>query len=285
MMNILTQSELYPVVSNIENCWLQIGACFSKKVAVFVDSPENYDKYKDYDIKILLAVEPTELWGSNEALKKCAKDFDIIMTWDEELLKLPNARLYLQPFTAYWIDVLNYNVWKKEYSVSTVVGAKNQTIGHKMRHELYSRQDEIKTPKRFFVSSALPIPNKFNNPYLGKSKEPLFDSMFHICIENVGRRKNSITEKLVDCFVTGTIPIHWGCTNLSDYFDTRGIIVAKDVDDIISICNQLTPEMYYDMKLYIDNNKRNGLKYFDIRLSVIKEIKALLKEKYGICSF
>jgi len=38
------------------------------------------------------------------------------------------------------------------------------------------------------------------------------------------------------------------------------------------------------MKLHIDNNKRYGLKYFDIRLSVIKEIKSLLKEKYGICS-
>jgi hypothetical protein len=28
------------------------------------------------------------------------------------------------------------------------------------------------------------------------------------------------TERLIDCLVTKTIPIYWGCPNISDFFDT-----------------------------------------------------------------
>lgn len=275
--------EQYPIVSNLDNCWLQVNATAPKRVVIFVDSPQYYEKYKDYDLKVAVICEPDELIGSTAVFKEWADKFDIILTWDEELLKLPNAKRFLQPYSAHWIDILNYNKWDKEFNVSTVVGGKNETIGHRMRHELYSRQSEISVPKKFFISSAIPIRNTFNSPYLGKSKEPMFDSMFHICIENVGRRKNAITEKLIDTIVTGTVPIHWGCTNLHEFFDIRGIIVARDVEDIIQTCNQLTPELYYSMKPYIENNKKNALKYFDIRVNVIKEVKLLLKERYGIC--
>jgi hypothetical protein len=273
----------YPIVSNLDNCWLQVNSTAPKKVVVFVDSPQYYERFEDYDLKVAVTCEPDELIGSTEVFTKWANKFDIILTWDEKLLKLPNAKRFLQPYSAHWVDILNYNNWNKEFSISTVVGGKSETVGHKMRHELYDRQEEIKTLKRFFCSGNWPRSNPFNNPYLGKSKDPLFNSMFHICIENVGRRKNAITEKLIDALVTKTIPIHWGCTNLDEFFDTRGIIVCKDVDDIIETSNQLTPELYYSMKPYIENNFKNALKYFDIRVNIISEIKLLLKEKYGIC--
>ena len=275
--------DSYPIVSNLDNCWLQVNASAPKRVVIFVDSPQYYEKFKDYDIKIAVTCEPNELLDSNRVFKEWADKFDIILTWDEELLKLPNAKRFLQPYSAHWIDILNYNKWDKEFSVSTVVGGKNETVGHKIRHELYERQNEITVPKRFFCSGNWPRPNNFNNPYLGKSKNPLFDSMFHICIENVGRRQNAITEKLIDALCTKTVPIHWGCTNLSDFFDARGIIVAKDINDIINISNQLTPELYYSMIPYVENNFKNSLKYFDIRVNIISEVKLLIKEKYGIC--
>jgi len=275
--------EQYPIVSNLDNCWLQVNATAPKKVVIFVDSPQYYERFENYDLKVAVICEPDELIGSTAVFKEWANKMDLILTWDEELLKLPNAKRFLQPYSAHWIDILNYNKWDKEFSVSTVVGGKCETIGHKMRHELYTRQEEITIPKKFYISSAIPITNKFNNPYLGKSKHPLFDSMFHICIENVGRRKNAITEKLVDSLSTGTVPIHWGCTNLSDFFDPEGIIVAKDVDDIIQICNQLTPDLFNKMKPHIENNKKLALKYFDIRVNVIREVNQLIKEKYGIC--
>lgn len=274
---------MFPIKSNSDGVWLQMNSHAPKKVVVFVDSPEHYEKFEDYDLKIAVICEPDEMLGSTECFKKWGPKFDAVLTWDEELLRvLPNARLFLQPYSAHWVDLLNYNKWDKEYSVSTVVGGKAQTVGHMMRHELYDRQNEIQIPKRFFCSSNWPRSNTFNNPYLGKSKNPLFDSMFHICIENIGRRKHAITEKLIDTLVTKTVPIHWGCTNLGDYFDTRGIIIAKDVNDIIETANQLTPELYYNMRPYIETNFGRALKYYDLRVNVIKMVKVLIKEKFGI---
>ena len=39
---------------------------------------------------------------------------------------------------------------------------------------------------------------------------------------------NMFTEKITDCFMTGTIPIYYGISNIGDYFDTNGIITLND---------------------------------------------------------
>lgn len=35
----------------------------------------------------------------------------------------------------------------------------------------------------------------------------------------VARQECYFSEKLSDCFVSGTIPLYWGCVRLGDYFD------------------------------------------------------------------
>ena len=61
---------------------------------------------------------------------------------------------------------------------------------------------------------------------------------------------NYYTEKITDCFATGTVPIYWGATNIGDYFDERGIIVLDEDFDI----NKLTYELYEEMLPYVGNN-------------------------------
>jgi hypothetical protein len=39
---------------------------------------------------------------------------------------------------------------------------------------------------------------------------------------------NMFTEKITDCFMTGTIPIYYGISNIGDYFNTDGIIILDD---------------------------------------------------------
>jgi len=77
--------------------------------------------------------------------------------------------------------------------------------------------------------------------------------MFHIAVENV-RHNNWYTEKIGDAFASKTIPIYWGCPNIGDYFDERGIICFETKEELIDIINNLTPEVYYNMKFYIDIN-------------------------------
>ena len=41
----------------------------------------------------------------------------------------------------------------------------------------------------------------------------LFTSMYSVAVE-------SSSETIIDCLITKTIPIYWGCPNISDFFDT-----------------------------------------------------------------
>jgi hypothetical protein len=62
---------------------------------------------------------------------------------------------------------------------------------------------------------------------LANKEDGLKDYCFSIVMENA-TYANMFTEKITDCFMTGTIPIYYGIQNIGDYFDTNGIITLDD---------------------------------------------------------
>ena len=78
--------------------------------------------------------------------------------------------------------------------------------------------------------------------------------MFHVAVENVNH-PNWYTEKIADAFATHTIPIYWGCDNLEDNgYDSRGVIRFHSIPELITTINSLTPEVYEQMKPYMEHN-------------------------------
>ena len=71
----------------------------------------------------------------------------------------------------------------------------------------------------------------------------LADYMFSIAFEN-GRQPGYFTEKLLDCFATGTIPVYHGDPYIEEMWDIRGIV---RMDDVLSGKVVLSPELYNDM--------------------------------------
>jgi hypothetical protein len=49
---------------------------------------------------------------------------------------------------------------------------------------------------------------------------------FMICFEN-SSVKNYLSEKLINAYKCGTIPIYWGCPNVEDYVNTDAILYLK----------------------------------------------------------
>ena len=84
-------------------------------------------------------------------------------------------------------------------------------------------------------------------------EEALADYMFSVAIENMD---NWFTEKLTDCFLTGTVPIFYGTPNVGKWFNMDGIILLEDGFDI----EKLTPEMYEERKEAIQDNFNRALK-------------------------
>lgn len=94
--------------------------------------------------------------------------------------------------------------------------------------------------------------------YQLKNKEDgLKDYCFSITMENA-TYPNMFTEKITDCFMTGTIPIYYGIENISDFFDPNGIIKLTDDFKI----EELSFDLYYSK---IDSVKRN----FDIATNLL----------------
>tara|TARA_R110000796_G_scaffold194786_1_gene311137 strand:- start:7944 stop:8810 length:867 start_codon:yes stop_codon:yes gene_type:complete len=125
--------------------------------------------------------------------------------------------------------------------------------GYRLRRELWARQNEIEIPTVFhtslkaFLGATNPLPNG--------EKESLFYSAFHVCIENQNV-KHYFTEKLIDSFLTYTLPIYWGCSNIGNYFNLDGMIIVDSIDALIPRLNNLTMDYYNDrMDAIIENRK------------------------------
>ena len=234
---------------------------------LFVDLfPESINKN---EINILLLSEPDVITGLIKNMPKYYQNFDLILTHNQDVLDTyGNSKLFV--FNSVWASNKDYS--PKEFSISTVVGNKTWTKQQIMRQELWYLQDSIPN-RKFFASSFGPPPDVLGNPYIGDNKDELFKSQFHIAIENCSIN-NYFTEKILDCFISKTIPIYCGCLNVGDFFNDKGIFKFSKVNECIEMCKRLTPDTYNNYVEYVEENYNKALHYIDWR----KRIKDILEE-------
>jgi hypothetical protein len=247
------------IVSNIDPSWPNIEVEYDKPIELFIDSLDGYNSSNN-SFKILWVKESEAISHFKNIAIDNKDKFDVILTFDEEVLeKCNNAHLML--FGTAWVH--DYQFPEKKFQISHLTGGKNYATGHKLRQKVHYKQNKINQPKDFYVSKYGGVENFENNKILRDDKSPLFDSQFHICIENT-QNSNYFTEKIIDCFVTKTIPIYFGAPNIGKYFDINGILVVNNFEDILSVCNSLTEEDYISRIFYLEKNFELSQKYITI---------------------
>jgi hypothetical protein len=87
--------------------------------------------------------------------------------------------------------------------------------------------------------------------------------------------KNWFTEKIIDCFMTKTIPIYKGCPNIGDFYDTNGIIVFDNIEELSDILDSLDDEKYESMRHSIELNYNKAIN----DLPFNERIELLIKER------
>ena len=163
--------------------------------------------------------------------KEYLEVFRYIFTHNKELLDL-DERFKWCPPNGTWIK--EPQIYPKTKMLSFITSNKNSTPGHKLRLKWV---DMIGDQVDLFGRGFNEIPLK---------EEGLCDYMFSVAIEN-GFYDSYHTEKILDCFATGTIPVYMGSPSIGDYFNPEGIIELTEEFEV-------SEEIYYDKMDAIEDN-------------------------------
>jgi len=212
-------------------------------------SLDKVDKYNG--IKVGMLVEPRAINPSGyKFIKYNNNKFNKVLTYDKELIETyDNVEFY--PHGGCWINTEDHIVYDKTKLLSIIASDKKYAIGHRLRHSIIdvfkNNQIEIST----FGKGYNPIQYKL---------EALKDFAFSIIIEN-SKIDYYFSEKLIDSFITGTVPIYWGCPSIGDFFNLDGIIIFNDIEDLLNKINELSLEKYKSMLPAINDNFERAKKY------------------------
>jgi hypothetical protein len=255
----------------------------NKPITIFHDFiPQELSQLNYNPCNILIIHEPNEFFGMHSWVISNHDMFSAILTWSEPILKnCPNA-IFLDHGVRIqgddWVESFKDTIDKK-FEISFLCGAKNLIEGHHFRQEIYKLENHIDIPKKWFYTLDDFDWDNYNKGGIGRKGNNVSDyydnipkricydeSMFHIAVENT-KQNNWYTEKIGDALASKTVPIYWGCPNIGDHFDERGIITFETKEELIEKVNSLTPELYKSMLPYIENNYQLAKKsYFPYTL-------------------
>lgn len=235
-------------------------SCAQPGPVIYTDHYLNESLKRVHGRKIAWLLEPIEI---NKRIYSWIKSnhsmFEEVWTHDDEVLSaIPNGKWV--PMAGTWIPEDERRIYEKSKLCSFVASAKNVTTGHRFRQE---------------VRAMLPPGiDKFGKGfhYVKSKTETLKDYCFSIVIENC-IRDTYFTEKIIDCFNTGTVPIYWGTWKIDRYFDGKGILQFSSAKELMSIVESLSLEKYLSLQHAVRENFERAKAFETGEDSIIKHIR------------
>jgi hypothetical protein len=181
-------------------------------------------------------------------------NFKYIFVQDSGLLKY-HPKIKWAPASFIWID--EPKIYPKSKLISMISSKKNMCPEHTRRLAMVDRMSKIGGVDIYGQGFR----------YIEKKEEGLCDYMFSIAMENA-RYPGNFTEKIMDCFATGTVPIYSGDPTIDRFFNPDGIITLSD--DFHP--SQVNEDLYYEK---MDAIKEN--------LEIVKQFSSIqdwIHEKY-----
>jgi len=199
-------------------------------------------------IKIAWPLEPRAIHGYayENLCSGLHSSFDYVLTFDLEFTNWLHANSKAKPLFwtpgGSWILLRDWKIYPKTKNVSIVAGMKTWTVGHRLRQEVIKR-----FPSQFDLVCG------YGRAPVEPKSEIFKDFRYSVVIEN-SKVDYYWTDKLIDCFACGTVPIFWGCPSIEKFFDPAGIIKFDNLDELNDILKSLGPEDYERRKGAIMNN-------------------------------
>lgn len=213
-----------------DKCYKDVGKYRGvKKIAWLLESPGINKKYY-------------------RRIVKYANQFDRILTFDKTLLRRGHPFCFC-PCGGSWIDEKDRGIVPKSENLSIILSDMKLLVGHRLRHIILQKY------RAHFDG----VYGRGINP-IDKKVLGLKNYRYSIVCENC-KEDYYFSEKIIDCFVTGTVPIYWGCPSVSKFFDGAGIIEFDSVNDLKSILSFISEDDYGKRMDAIKRNYNLALNY------------------------
>jgi hypothetical protein len=181
--------------------------------------------------------------------------FDAVFTFDRSLLEI-DPKFRFCPWGTTWIAEQDRGIARKSRLVSIVASPKTDTRGQLLRHQAIERYRE--RLDGVFGASFEPLPERH------EKVRGLADFAYSLAIEN-SRADAYFTEKIIDCFLTGTVPVYWGCPTIGEFFDERGIVTFDDLDELGNVLESLRFDDYAARADAISHNFERALEFVSLK--------------------
>lgn len=182
----------------------------------------------------VMVMEPSVIHGHHmKMLRWSHRRFFRVLTCNEALIASISNGVFF-PHGSTWVPEWRDLDVTKTKMVSLIASAKRSQEGHQLRHEIadWAQVQNLNVD----------VMGGGYNPFDVKS-DGLASYRFSIVIENV-RERNYFTEKLIDAVLCDTVPIYWGCPNISDFMETKGMILCETADDLRRAVKNVSIEDY-----------------------------------------
>jgi hypothetical protein len=163
---------------------------------------------------------------------------------------------------------------EKNAVISMITSSMSTTAGHRFRLRLAKLLHSHQSGVAIFGRD---IPW---GPFLPDRRDGVAPFMFSIVVENC-RKPNYFSEKLVDCFVTRTVPLYWGCPNIADFYDLRGLLIFNDEKSFWSLFEKIMDDpvaVYESCREGLEENFRRSLNSYNVPIVWRSVAEALASE-------
>lgn len=211
-----------------------------------VNNPElnNYKKYA------WLVESPVVTPNSYTFVEQNPHLFDKIFTHSEKILSNNNA--YLVPIGGCHLDEDEIGLkYEKTKLISMMYSHKNFASGHGLRHTIAQKYHQ-------FVDIMGSGVDGKHVKKIHSCKEYAFSIVIENCKDGF-----YFTEKIIDCFLSGTIPIYWGAPYVTQYFNKDGFFTFDTLDDLHNIITnqQMLVDFYNSHHAEIVENFEKALEF------------------------